>query len=80
MSTLIIEVYEAFLAAGVPEDKARAAARTFSDDQNASKGDIEKVRIDIAKLDKEVAVMKWMLGVIVAGMATLILKAFFPHM
>jgi len=72
MSTLIIEVYEAFLSAGVPEDKARAAAKAMADDQSATKG-------DIAKLDKEIAIVKWMLGVVIAGVTALLLKAFFPH-
>ena len=72
MSTLIIEVYEAFLAAGVPEEKAKAAAKALSDDQSATKG-------DIVKLDKELAVVKWMLGIIITGVAALLIKAFFPH-
>jgi hypothetical protein len=72
MSTLIIEVYEAFLAAGIPEDKARAAARAMADDQNATKA-------DIAKLDKELAIVKWMVGVVIVGMLALLAKAYFPH-
>jgi len=72
MSTLIIEVYEAFLAAGVPEDKAKAAAKALSDDQSATKG-------DIAKLDKELPIVKWMLGIILTGVVTLLVRSFFPH-
>ncbi len=72
MSTIIVEVYEAFLAAGVPEDKARAAAKAMSDDQNATKS-------DIAKIDKELAVVKWMLGIIITGVVALLAKAFVTH-
>ena len=72
MSVLIIEVYEAFLAAGVPEEKAKAAAKASSDDQTATKS-------DIIKLDKELAIVKWMLGIIIAGIVALLIKTFFPH-
>jgi len=72
MSTIIIEVYEAFLSAGVPEDKARAAAKAMSDDQNATKSDINK-------LDKERAIIKWMLGIIITGIVALLIKTFIYH-
>ncbi|MCF8168921.1 MAG: hypothetical protein K9J77_09950 [Rhodoferax sp.] len=43
----------------------------------ASKTDIQEVRAEIAKLDKELAVLKWMLGMVMAGVAAQIIKTFF---
>jgi hypothetical protein len=43
MATMISEVYDAFRSAGVPEDKARAAAEALSEDQLATKADIARL-------------------------------------
>jgi hypothetical protein len=43
MATMISEVYDAFRSAGVPEDKARAAAEALSEDQLATKADISRL-------------------------------------
>lgn len=47
----------------------------------ATKLDIEKTKSDltleIAKVNAELLVIKWMLGVVLAGIISLILKAFF---
>lgn len=70
MSTMISEVYDAFRSAGVPEDKARAAAEALSEDQLATKA-------DIVKLEKELLVIKWMLGFIIVAVVIPLLKPFF---
>ena len=43
----------------------------------STKSDIRDVRDDMAKLDKELAVIKWMVGMVMAGVAAQILKIFF---
>lgn len=70
MTTMISEVYDAFRSAGVPEDKARKAAEALRSDALATKG-------DIARLEKELAVLKWMVGLVIAGVASQMLKMFF---
>jgi hypothetical protein len=70
MATMISEVYDAFRSAGVPEDKARAAAEALSEDQLATKS-------DIAKVEKEIIVMKWMLGLVIVAVVIPLLKPFF---
>ena len=70
MTTMISEVYDAFRSAGVPEEKARKAAEAMSSDALATKG-------DIARLEKELAVLKWMVGLVIAGVASQMLKTFF---
>jgi len=70
MSTTISVVYDAFRSAGVPEDKARAAAEALSEDQLATKA-------DISKLEKELLVIKWMLGLVIVAVVIPLIKPFF---
>lgn len=76
MGTMITEVYTAFKKAGVPEDALRAA-EALSNVQTASKADIAHVREDMVKLEKELIVIKWMVGLVLSGIIALILKTFF---
>jgi hypothetical protein len=55
---MISEVYDALVAAGAPEDKARAAAIAVSEEQLATKKDISEIKA-------ELKVIKWMLGVVI---------------
>ncbi len=49
--------------------KASAAAQAMSEESLATKA-------DIARLERELSVVKWMTGAIVAGVISLLLKAF----
>jgi hypothetical protein len=51
MSTVISEVYIAFIAAGAPEDKARKAAEALADRE-----------ICFPRIDAQLIVLKWMVG------------------
>lgn len=51
MATMISEVYDAFIAAGTPEDKARKAAEALADYENR-----------FSRIDAELVVVKWMVG------------------
>lgn len=68
MSKAVIEVYEALKIAGVPEDKATAAAKAV-----AEVGQEDR----LSRIEADIKVIKWMLGIVIAGIASLILKAFF---
>ena len=77
MTTMIAELYEALVNAGASEGKAKEAAQVLSTENLATKG-------DIVKLDRDVAVMKWMLGAALAGIApilvavvSMVIKIFF---
>ena len=59
MATMRYEIFDAFRAAGVPDDKARAAAEAMAEDNLATKGDIER-------LDRQLIVIKWMIGLVIA--------------
>ena len=74
MSIMVAEVYEAFISAGVKAEKAKAAAVALSRESKTEsqevkqeieanfKGDIQEIKIRIQKMDKELAVLKWMVG------------------
>ncbi|MBF0144250.1 MAG: DUF1640 domain-containing protein [Magnetococcales bacterium] len=79
-------------AAGVPDRQAEAMAETHAEvyeknlEELATKRDLKdlEVRMD-AKFDKELAplrtdmaVVKWMLTLLVAGVMALVLRSFFP--
>ncbi len=66
---VVTELYDALIAAGAPEEKARAAAQAMSEESLATKA-------DIARLERELLVVKWMTSAIVAGVVSLLLKAF----
>ncbi len=78
--------------AGVPEVQAEAFTKAFKEAQGeselATQNDIHDVRRDIKdlenrmdtrfeRIDGELKLMRWMLGVLLAGVISLVLKAFF---
>ena len=67
MTTMIAEVYRAFVKAGVPEQDAMAAAEALAAENLATKKDIDEARLDIHRLDKKMAVVQWMLGIVIAA-------------
>ena len=70
MSMMVTELYDALRAAGAPEEKARAAVQAMSEESLATKA-------DIARLEQELLVVKWMSGATVVGVISLLLKSFF---
>ena len=52
MATMISEVYDAFIASGAPEDKARKAAEAIAADEGR-----------FNKIENDLNIVKWMNGV-----------------
>ena len=82
---MISEVYDAFIAAGTPEDKARKAAETLADyDNRFTRTDSAVLNLDskfdaaVLKLQSEIVRIKWMLGFNLA-MNVAILTRLFLH-
>jgi hypothetical protein len=68
MTTMISEVYDAFLAAGTPEDKARAAAAAVAAyDQR------------FTKIEGDLSLLRWMVGFNLALTVAVLFKLFIPH-
>jgi hypothetical protein len=70
---MISEVYDAFIAAGAPEDKARKAAETLANYDNRFS------RIDgaVLKVQSEILLLKWMVGFAVALDVAILTRSFF---
>jgi len=60
---MISEVYEAFVAAGTPEDKARKAAETIANYENR-----------FSRIEADLSILKWMTGTILAGIVALVMR------
>ncbi|MGH7967062.1 MAG: integrase [Candidatus Binatia bacterium] len=65
MSTMISEVYDALKEAGASEDKARKAAEAVASYDNR-----------LARLETDVALVKWMLGFNLAMTVAILWKVF----
>ena len=73
MSTMISEVYDAFIAAGAPEDKARKAAEALANyDQR-----FDKVEREILRTQAELILLKWMVGFVIALDVAILIRVFF---
>ena len=77
MTTMISELYEALINAGATEEKAKEAAVALSAENLATKKDIDEVRSHIHRLELNMAVLKWMMGATLTGVAAIIVKIFF---
>lgn len=71
--------------AGMPESQAEALADAQRDalaqtldTQLATKADISRIELKLVEHDGELKLIKWMLGLLLAGVLALVLKAIFP--
>ena len=65
MAVMLSKTYDALIAAGAPDDKARAAAEELAGYESR-----------FAKSETDLAVLKWMVGVNLAASVSLVIKAF----
>ena len=65
MATMISEVYDAFIAAGTLEEKARKAAEALADYENR-----------FTRIDAELVILKWMIGFGIALNAAILVRLF----
>ena len=65
MAVMLSRTYDALISAGAPEEKARAAAE-----------ELAAYETRFAKIDTDLAVLKWMVGVNLAASLSLVIKAF----
>ena len=66
MAIVLSKTYEAFKAAGAPDDKARDAAEEIAAYDNR-----------LANIEADVRLLKWMMGLVLAGVLSLVVKMFF---
>jgi hypothetical protein len=65
MSAMQSEVFEAFRAIDIPEDKALKAAQALSSRDN-----------DVTTLKTDMAIMKWMIAFVLAFQVAIVVKLF----
>ena len=74
-----LKFVERLKGAGMPEEQAKALAEAFKDAQGEAELVTRKdLQIELAPLKADLNLVKWMLGLVLAGVLALILKAFFP--
>ena len=59
MATMISEVYDAFIASGAPEDKARKAAEAMA----AYEGRFNNIERSLEAMRGDINLLKWMNGI-----------------
>jgi hypothetical protein len=73
VATMISEVYDAFIAAGAPEEKARKAAEALANyDQR-----FDRVERELLKGQGELMLLKWMVGFVIALDIAILIRVFF---
>jgi hypothetical protein len=65
MAVMLSKTYDALIAAGAPDDKARAAAEELAGYESR-----------FVKIETDLAVLKWMVGVNLAASLSIVIKLF----
>ena len=73
-----LKFVERLKAGGVPESQAKAEAEALVSVFSEAMDSQLATKPDINRLERELLVVKWMVGLVLGGILTLILKAFFP--
>jgi hypothetical protein len=63
-------------AAGMPEPQAEAMSDVIKESQAASIADLA-TKTDIARLEGQITLLRWMLGFVLAGIVSIVFKLFF---
>ncbi len=82
-----LELTDSLKRSGIPAEQAEAVIRAIAKAQdslvtqsyldNAIEKALNPVRADLATLRADQAVLKWMMGVLLAGVLSLVMKTFF---
>jgi hypothetical protein len=73
-----LKFVEKLREAGVPEAQAKAEAEALVTAFSEAMDSQLATKSDTNRLERELLVIKWMVGLVLGGILTLILKAFFP--
>lgn len=79
MTTMITELYEALKEAGTSDEKAKAAAAAIADYEKHFthiESDLTDIKAEIKVLKIEINLVKWMIGFVIAGIISMIIKLF----
>ena len=73
-----LKFFEKLRAAGVNELHAKAESEALVSAFSEAMDSQLATKSDINGLERELLVLKWMVGLVLGGILTLVLKAFFP--
>jgi hypothetical protein len=70
-----LQLIDKLKSAGIPAEQAEAVVRTIAEAQSqlVTKDDLE---IALAPVKTDLAVLKWMMGMLIAGVMSLVIKSF----
>lgn len=74
MSTMIAEVYDALLAAGAPEEKARKAAQVINEKNSGYIDLFHQNELDHGRMKSDLNLLKWMISFILAACLAILVK------
>lgn len=71
-----LELVDKLKTAGIPQAQAEAVVRVIAEAQNrlVTRDDLE---IALSPLKTDLAVLKWMMGILIAGVMSILIKTFF---
>lgn len=72
MTTMISEIYTAFIEANVSEPSARKAAEAVA----AYEARFAGIELKLERMDGRMTLIQWMLALLIGGVASLVIKAF----
>jgi len=75
-----LQLVEQLRSAGIPQEQAEAVVRVIAKSQDSlvTKDHLDsKLESSLAPLRTDLAVLKWMMGLVMAGVMSLVLKNFF---
>ncbi len=73
-----LKFVEKLKSAGVPEAQAKAEAEALVSALAEAMDSQLATKADIFRVEKELAVLKWMTGIAAGGVIALVMKAFIP--
>jgi len=78
MSTAVdtLKIYERLKAANLDDKAAKEIAEVFKEAESLRLEELA-TKADIARLEGDIKLLKWMMGAVLAGIISLMLKAFF---
>jgi hypothetical protein len=76
-AVMVVKLYEALKEAGASEQKAQAAAQAMADYNTRFDKLESKIDSGFAEVKAQIAMLKWMNGIVIGGVSALIIKTFF---
>ena len=77
MAVMVVELYEALREAGASEQKAQAAAQAIANYSTRFDELGTKIDTGLAEVKAQITMLKWMNGIVIGGVAALIINTFF---